>query len=79
MKKPAHTPTKSTRGDAKSPEKGKDATTHPASPGVWAQPTAGDAQPNEEKGKGATTQPGVWAQPTTGDAQPNEDTSRKPK
>ncbi len=45
MKKPAHTPTQSTRGDAQPPEKGKDATTQH---GVWAQPTAGDAQPNED-------------------------------
>jgi hypothetical protein len=56
MKKPAHTPT---------------------------QPTAGDAQPNEDtsrkpgKRRDATTQRGVWAKPTAGDAQPNEDTSRK--
>ena len=48
MKKPAHTPTKSTRGDAQPHEKGKDATNHPASPEAWMQPTAGDAQPNQD-------------------------------
>ena len=49
MKKPAHTPTKSIRGDAQPQEKGKDATTHPASPEAWMQPTAGDAQPQANR------------------------------
>jgi hypothetical protein len=49
MKKPAHTPTKSIRGDAQPQEKGKDTTTHPASPEAWMQPTAGDAQPQANR------------------------------
>ena len=49
MKKPAHTPTKSIRGDAQPQEKGKDATTLPASPEAWMQPTAGDAQPQANR------------------------------
>ena len=48
MKKPAHAPTKSTRGDAQPQEKGKHATTHPA-PEAWHEPTAGDAQPQANR------------------------------
>ena len=49
MKKPAHTTTQSTRGDAQPPAKGKDANTRPASPEAWTQPTTGDAQPQADR------------------------------